>query len=81
MHLIAIPCSTGPRAEEFAAALRAQEVEVDSVEGRYVHVPTNRPAFAWSLAEAAVDGGYSHDAEVADAVARQMNRIILEVSA
>lgn len=63
MMIIRMPCVDGAAAAEFAAKLKAQEVDVTGIEGREVLVPSNRPAFAWDVATAAVEADCAHEHE------------------
>lgn len=65
--LVSIPCTGAVAADRFAAFLAEQEVDVAEVAGRHVLVPTDRPPFAFDLAEAAVREGFAHDSEAARA--------------
>jgi hypothetical protein len=66
---IPVPCVTAQYADDLAATLRAEGVDVSRVDGLTVYVPTNRPAFAWDVAEYAVRHGYAADSDAASAVA------------
>lgn len=61
--IIRMPCVDGAAAAEFAAHLKAQEVDVTGIEGREVLIPSNRPAFAWGVATAAVEADCAHEHE------------------
>lgn len=65
--LVSIPCVDADSADRFRAWLDEQEVDVAQVAGRHVLVPTDRPPFAFDLAEAAVREGFAHDSEAARA--------------
>jgi hypothetical protein len=63
VKIIRMRCVDADAAAEFAAHLKAQEVDVTGIEDREVLVPSNRPGFAWDIATAAVEADCAHEHE------------------
>lgn len=61
--LISMPCTDEDAARRFRSWLLTNGVDVDSIDGRHVLVPTTRLPFVWDVAQAAVDNGFAHDSE------------------
>lgn len=63
---LVIPCATPALAEQFAAWLRGEDIDVEKTEARSVLIPVGaHPAFANGLAAAAVENQFAHDHEAA----------------
>lgn len=66
--ILRIPCLATLAAVGLAAHLVENDIDGVTVEERDVCIPTDSPAFAWEVAEIAVDKGWADDTAVAKAV-------------